>query len=60
MRDFRRLLGDGIRSYSPALLHEMEVAQQRRNLALELYEEIGEEIGKFELNASLSVRPESS
>ena len=58
MRDFRRLPGDGMRFYSPALLHEIEVAQQRRNLAQELYDEIGEEIGEFELSASLTDDPE--
>ncbi len=58
MRDFRRLPGDDMRFYSPALLHEMEAAQQRRNLALELYEEIGEGIGKFELSASIEDDPE--
>ena len=58
MRDFRRLPGDGLRSYSPALLYGMELAQQRRNLALELYEDIGEEIGEFVLKASLEDKPE--
>ena len=58
MRDFRRLPGDGLRLYSPALLHEMELAQQRRNLALELYDDIGEEISEFTLSASLADDPE--
>lgn len=58
MRDFRQLPGDGMRFFSPALLHEMELAQQRRNLALELYDDIGEEIGEFELSASLTDDPE--
>lgn len=58
MRDFRRLPGDGLRSYSPALLYGMELAQQRRNVALELYEDVGEEIGEFVLRASLEDEPE--
>ena len=58
MRDFRRLPGEGLRSYSPALLHEMEIAQQRRNLALELFHEVGEAITEFTLSASLSGDPE--
>lgn len=53
MRDFRRLPGVGMRFYSPALRHEIELAQQRRNMALELYENVGEEIGEFVLSASL-------
>ena len=59
MRDFRRLPGDGIRSYSPSLLQEMVLAQQRRNLALELYEEIGENPSKFSMTAMLDEPPES-
>ena len=58
MRDFRRLPGDALRSYSPALLHEMELAQQRRNLALELYHEVGETVSEFTLSASLEDDPE--
>lgn len=52
MRDLRRLPGHGIRAYSPELLREMEFAQQRRELAIELHEDIGEEIGTFELQAT--------
>ncbi len=59
MRDFRRLPGDGLRSYSPALLYGMELAQQRRNLALELYQDVGEEIGEFGMRASLEDDPET-
>ncbi len=58
MRDFRRLPGDGMRPYSPALLHGMELAQQRRNLALELYKDVGEDIAEFVLKASLEDEPE--
>jgi len=58
MRDFRRLPGDGLRSYSPELLYEMELAQQRRELALELYGDVDEKIPKFTLTANLSDNPE--
>ncbi|MCH8999271.1 MAG: ImmA/IrrE family metallo-endopeptidase [Proteobacteria bacterium] len=59
MRDFRRLPGDGLLSYSPALLYSIELAQQRRNLALELYQDVGEEIGEFVMRASLEDEPEA-
>lgn len=58
MRDFRRLPGFGLPHYSPALLYEMELAQQRRELAVELYEDIGEEIDAFPLSATLRDNPE--
>jgi Zn-dependent peptidase ImmA (M78 family)/DNA-binding XRE family transcriptional regulator len=59
MRDFRRLPGEGLKFYSPALLYEMERAQQRRELALELFSGIGEEITPFTLTASLEENPET-
>ncbi len=58
MRDFRRLPGDGLQFYSPQLLHEMELAQQRRELALELLADLNEEIPEFNLTATLSESPE--
>ena len=53
MRDLRRLPGDRMRAYSPALLYEMERAQQRRNLALELYQAVGNDLQEFSLSATL-------
>jgi len=58
MRDFRRLPGDGIQHYSPALLYEMELAQQRRELSLELYRDFGDEIPEFTETARLTDNPE--
>ncbi len=60
MRDLRRLPGDGIRTFSPALRYEMELAQQRRELALELYGEIGEQISELTTSISLSDDPEEA
>jgi Zn-dependent peptidase ImmA (M78 family)/DNA-binding XRE family transcriptional regulator len=59
LRDFRRLPGDGLRQYSPALLYEMRFAQQRRELALELLEGIDETPIPFILSTSLDVDPEN-
>ena len=54
IRDFRRLPGDGIQFYSPSLLYEMELAQQRRELALDLYKEFDIEVPEFTLKTQLS------
>lgn len=58
MRDFRRLPSDGIRFYSPSLRYEMELSQQRRQLALDLYNEFDIEVPEFKLKAQLSEDPE--
>lgn len=53
MRDLRRLPGDGIRRFSPELTLEMRAAQERRELMLALYEEIGEAPEPFRFTATL-------
>ena len=58
LRDFRRLPGDGLRRYSPELVSEMRFAQQRRELALELVDELDEEPIRFSLSASIGDDPE--
>jgi len=58
MRDFRRLPGDGMRRYSPGLTLEMRAAQQRRELALELLDDLDEEPPRFTLSATLEDDPE--
>jgi Zn-dependent peptidase ImmA (M78 family)/DNA-binding XRE family transcriptional regulator len=58
MHDFRRLPGEGMRRYSPALHYEIRAAQQRRELALELIEDIGERPPKFPLRAQITDDPE--
>lgn len=52
MRDFRRLPGAGSRFYSPELTLEIRSAQQRRELALELYNEIDEQPGEFDFSVN--------
>ena len=59
LRDFRRLPGDGLRRYSPELMHQMRLAQQRRRLALELLDDIDEAPVAFELAATLEQDPEA-
>lgn len=59
MRDLRRLPGTGLREYSPALIYEMRQAQQRRELSIELLEDIDEEPPQFNLQASLDDNAEA-
>lgn len=58
MRDLRRLPGDRMGDYSPALRFQMERAQQRREVALDLYQAAGYDLPKFSLTASLDDNPE--
>jgi Zn-dependent peptidase ImmA (M78 family)/transcriptional regulator with XRE-family HTH domain len=52
MRDLRRLPATGIRRYSPALQMEIRAANERRELALELVADLGQEVPKFALTAT--------
>ena len=59
MRDFRRLPGAGLRFYSPELTLEIRSAQQRRELALELFQEIDDLPETFDLSAHIDEGPEA-
>lgn len=52
--DFRRLPGEVAFIYSPRLLFELRQANERRQVALDLYEELGEEPKLFPLTATIS------
>jgi len=58
MRDFRRLAGTSMGAISPAIVIEERRARQRRELALELASDLGEEIPPFRLTASMTEAPE--
>lgn len=58
MHDFRQIHGESSGLKSPQLLVELRGASQRRDLALELYRETGEEVPDFNLRVSLSDDPE--
>jgi len=58
MKDLRRLPGDGLLFYSPELAYEMELAQQRRELSLQLSAANSEGVIEFSLVASLEEDPE--
>lgn len=53
MRDLRRLPGVGARNFSPAVQLEIRTANERRELALELAEDLEQEIPKFTLSATI-------
>lgn len=58
MRDLRRLPGVGFRRFPPELQLEIRQASERRELAIELAEDIGEEIPTFNLTASIKENTE--
>lgn len=59
MHDFRRLPDSGTRAYSPELAYEIRIAQERRELALELAEDDGdEEFPAFTLATTLDAAVE--
>lgn len=53
MRDLRRLPSVGARSYSPAVQLEIRAANERRELALELAEDLEQDIPQFTLSATM-------
>jgi len=57
-RDFRRLPGDGLMGLSPSLRSQLKRAEERRELALELYDELGEQAPEFPVSATLDDDPE--
>src|SRR6266446_1561338 len=52
LRDFRRAPDSGRGKFSPALLYETRRAQERREIALELYEGTGERPPEFPVTAT--------
>lgn len=58
LRDFRRLPDSGRASFTPELTYEMELAQQRRELSLELAIALGDRAIPFNLRATIEEDPE--
>ena len=58
MRDFRRLPGGAPRPMSPELAVEIRIANQRRQLALELRNETGDPPARFSHHAKMTEAPE--
>jgi Zn-dependent peptidase ImmA (M78 family) len=59
MHDFRRMPDLGLRRFSPELTLEIRFAQQRRALALELFEDADEKPVDFTLNTTTATNPEA-
>jgi Zn-dependent peptidase ImmA (M78 family)/DNA-binding XRE family transcriptional regulator len=60
MHDFRRLPDLGLRSFSPELTLEIRLAQQRRELALELFEDGDEVPASFKVETTIATNPETA
>ena len=60
MHDFRRLPDLGMRSFSPELTLEIRLAQQRRELALELFEDGDETPAPFKVETTIATNPETA
>lgn len=58
LQDFRRLPGTVAGLFSPELNYEIRAAQERREIALELYEELNEPVPTFGLRADRRRNPE--
>jgi len=56
--DFRRLPGDGMQRLTPQLHLQIRAAQERREIAFDLLDEVGEEIPELSISASLDDDPE--
>lgn len=59
LRDFRRLPDEASEDESPALRHEVRRARYRRQVSLDLYDELGEEPPRFTATTSLSANPDN-
>jgi Zn-dependent peptidase ImmA (M78 family)/DNA-binding XRE family transcriptional regulator len=59
LRDFRRLPDVADRTISADLVRQIRSAHERRELALELHEDLDEPVKPFRLKASLADEPES-
>lgn len=60
MHDFRRLPELGLRRFSPELTLEIRLAQQRRELAIELFQDADEKPAAFTLETALGTDPEQA
>ena len=59
IKDFRGLHSEGLRRMSPQLHLQVRAAQERREIALDLLEEIGEEVSELSISANLDEDPET-
>lgn len=57
--DFRRQPGEGLRRISPHLHLQIRAAQERREIALELLAEVGDDVPALNISATLNDDPEA-
>ena len=57
--DFRRSPGEVAGVYSPALRRQLRLSRERRDLALDLYEEVGEKVAKIAERVSVTANTEA-
>lgn len=60
LRDFRRLPDSTSRTLSPTLAYEIRAAQERRQIAVELSEELGHAMHPFPVTATVDSSPEDT
>jgi hypothetical protein len=60
VKDYRRLPGNGLPSISPELANEIRTAIIRREISLDLSQEIGEPVPDFSLSLSINAKVDSS
>lgn len=58
INDFRGLRGEGLRRMSPQLHLQIRAAQERREIAIDLLDEVGEEVPELSISATLDDDPE--
>ena len=58
IKDFRGLHSEGLRRMSPQLHLQIRAAQERREIAIDLLEEVGEEVPELSTSATLDDDPE--
>ena len=60
IKDYRRLPGEGMPNISPELANEIRTAINRREISLDLSQEIGEPVPEFSLSLSINDPPDRS
>lgn len=58
LRDFRRLSDMGEQAYSRALAYEIRAAQERRAVAVDLIETLGDDVAKWDIDATTKSNPD--
>jgi Zn-dependent peptidase ImmA (M78 family) len=60
VKDYRRLPGEGISNITPELANEIRTAINRRDISLDLFQDMGESVPEFSLSLSINDQLDSS